>query len=78
MKKTIFLTFILGFLSINAIADPFPSNVADDVYSGIVNGIPTANDKNDGIPDIYDAINLITGSSYTSNSQVDSFFCRAG
>ena len=60
MKRIIFLTMILGLLSSSAIAGPFPSEVTNDVWSGTVNGIPTANDKNDGIPDIYDAINRIT------------------
>lgn len=74
MKRIIFLTMILGLLSGSAIAGPFPSNVANDVWSGTVNGIPTANDKNDGIPDIYDAVNRIMGSSYTANKDVDPLF----
>ena len=57
-----------------ALAGPFSFNVTNDVYSGVVNGIPTARDDNDGIPDINDAINRLLGTSYARNSDVDNRF----
>jgi hypothetical protein len=62
----------------SALATPFPSNVANDVYGvqqgGAVNGIPTAKDDNDGIPDINDAVNQLLGTAYARNKDVDSLF----
>ena len=59
-------------------AAPFPANVANDVYGvaqgGAVNGIPTANDDNDGIPDINDALNLLTGGAVAQNVGYDNLF----
>ncbi|MHC4740697.1 MAG: DUF4114 domain-containing protein [Planctomycetota bacterium] len=64
-----------------ALAGPFPPNVASDVYGvaqgGTVNGIPTANDLNDGLPDIFDAINLIQGSTLPRNVGADPLFVGA-
>ena len=57
MRRIIFLTVILSFLAGIAVADPFPTNVANDVWSGVVNGITTARDDNDGTPDIFNAFN---------------------
>jgi hypothetical protein len=57
-----------------AIAGPFTPNVSNDVYSGVVNGIPTANDNNDGIPDIYNAINQLLGTAMTRNRDADPRF----
>ncbi len=57
-----------------ALAGPFSANVQNDVYSGVANGIPTARDDNDGIPDINDAINKLLGTTYARNSDVDDRF----
>jgi hypothetical protein len=54
--------FFLVFGSFGmAFAVPFPSAVQNDIYDSSPDGIPTAKDNNDGIPDINDAINLILG-----------------
>ncbi len=84
MRKLITITIftvILMSLSNLAVAGPFPPNVANDVYSGVVNGIPTANGANDttpfdddGKPDIFDAINLIQGTAYANNAAIDPLF----
>lgn len=59
-------------------AGPFTTNVANDVWGvaqgGVVNGIPTARDDNDGSPDINDAINLLTGAALGRNEDADPFF----
>ena len=55
-------------------AGPFTSNVTNDVYHTDVNGIPTANDDNDGSPDLYEAANSLLSANYTSNSDLDSRF----
>ena len=61
-----------------AYAAPFPPNVVNDVYGvgqgGAVNGIPTANDDNDGIPDINDALNQLTGGAVARNVGYDNLF----
>ena len=62
--------FIVGLV----MATPFSNNVTNDVYSGVVNGIPTANDDNDGIPDINDAVNIVQGTAFANNKDVDPLF----
>ncbi len=57
-----------------AMAAPFTAAVQNDVYSGIVNGIPTPNDNNDQAPDLHDAVNAVLGTSYTRNSELDDRF----
>ena len=76
MKKLITVSlFCLILMTVSsALAGPFPPNVANDIYSGVVNGIPTANGGNDGIPDIFDAINRIQGTAYANNAAVDPLF----
>jgi hypothetical protein len=79
VKRTSILTavLILGLAVVTGLANasPFSANVTNDVYSGVVNGIPTANDTNDGIPDIFDAINrLIPAAGLTSNAGADPRF----
>jgi len=64
-------------LSGAALATPFSYNVENDVYHGLKNGIPTANDHNDGSPDLYQAVNTVIGSSYTSNSDIDDRYTAA-
>ena len=76
MKRcALFVSLCFLFLGGSVVAGPFPPNVANDVYGvaqgGVVNGIPTANDLNDGVPDIFDAINLIQGSALTRNVGAD-------
>jgi hypothetical protein len=78
MKKV--MSVLLGVLVCAgaAVAGPFPSTVTNDVYGiaqgGSANGIPTANNNNDGVPDIHDAINQLLGTSYTQNYQVDALY----
>jgi hypothetical protein len=78
MKKLlnilVFFIFVAFFVAGNAAASPFPYNTANDVWSGVVNGTPTARDDNDGIPDINDAINLLMGTTYANNSDIDFLF----
>ena len=70
------VSILAGFVLIagSAMAGPFPSKVANDVYSGVVNGIPTAQDDNDGIPDINDAINQVQNTNLLRNRDVDPLF----
>jgi hypothetical protein len=69
------LAMTLGIIGAGpAAAGPFSANVTNDVYSGVVNGIPTANDRNDGIPDQFDAVNQLLGTTFTRNSQIDNLF----
>lgn len=60
-----------------ALAAPFTAGVANDVYSGVVNGIPTPNDNNDNAPDLYQAVNAVLGTNYTRNHQLDDRFVSA-
>ncbi len=80
------LAAVLLFPNVSSVyAAPFSTNVATDVYGvaqgGAVNGIPTANDDNDGalcppdcVPDINDAINLLTGGAVPRNVGYDNRF----
>lgn len=79
MKRLLLIaTFATAFGVGQASAGPFTTAVATDVYGvaqgGVNNGIPTANDNNDGLPDINDAINLLLGTSYGRNTDVDNRF----
>jgi hypothetical protein len=79
MNKPVLTTLlVLLGTSALAVAGSFPSTVANDVYAvaqgGTVNGTPTANDDNDGVPDIHDAINQLLGTSYSHNYAVDPLF----
>ena len=69
---------LCGLVTGTAFAGPFSTNVTTDVYGvaqgGVVNGIPTANDNNDGNPDINDAINLMQGSALARNVDADPLF----
>jgi hypothetical protein len=73
---------VLAFVT-TAAAGPFSLNVQNDFYGafqgGPVNGIPTANDQNDGVPDLNDAANLLygiagLGSPFVRNHSLDSLF----
>jgi hypothetical protein len=68
------VTFALA--SASALASPFSVNVTNDVYSGVVNGTPTARDGNDGSPDLYGAVNQLLGTSYTANKDLDARFVQ--
>jgi hypothetical protein len=61
-----------------AVAGSLPATVANDYYGtlqgGTVNGIPTANNNNDGVPDIHDAVNRLLGTSYSQNYQLDALY----
>jgi hypothetical protein len=81
MKSLQIAFLILGtcvFIAHSANATPFSPNVTNDVYGvaqgGVVNGIPTARDDNDGVPDINDAINLLQGTAFGRNKDVDHLF----
>ncbi len=78
-KISVVLSFfaLIFMITENVSAAPFSYNVTNDVYSDIVNGIPTARDSTAtdfGYPDIYEAVNRIMGTSYTSNSAIDDLF----
>ncbi len=77
LKRVIVASVILVICT-GAYATPFTPAVAGDVYGvaqgGAVNGIPTARDNNDGIPDINDAINLVQGSALLRNKDADPLF----
>jgi hypothetical protein len=87
------LAVIFGLTAGNVFAQPYPTKVANDVYGvaqgGTVNGIPTPKDNNDnpagvdpsGKPnraDINDAINILLGTNYGRNKDVDSLQWTAG
>ena len=75
MKKFVKIILILFFTSFlwngTAAAGFFPNNVQNDVWSGVDNDIPTARDGNDGVPDIFDAVNLLINQTFTANMDVD-------
>jgi len=84
MKRTILLAALIVLMALGtAVAGPFSINVQTDVYGvaqgGAVNGIPTANDDNDGLPDINDAANLLytlagLPAPFARNHVLDSLF----
>jgi hypothetical protein len=84
MKRTILLAGAIALIGLGtAAAGPFSFNVDNDVYAvaqgGAVNGIPTARDDNDGLPDINDAANLLysiaaLGSPFGRNHHLDPLF----
>jgi hypothetical protein len=78
--KALTVVVVVSLVPAVAAAGPFPPNVASDVYGvaqgGAVNGIPTANDDNDGGPDINDAVNQILGTGYARNFAVDPLFVQ--
>jgi hypothetical protein len=86
LQRISFMGAVL-ILSGTAMAGPFSFNVQNDVYGtaqgGAVNGIPTANDDNDGLPDINDAANLLygiagLGTPFARNYQLDGLFLGDG
>ena len=81
MKKTILLTLILGmcFIVSNAFAQPYSPTMAADTYddgSGLA-GVATPNDTAVA-QNIHDAINLLLGTVYIKNEQVDSLQVTTG
>lgn len=74
MKKTLLaLTLVPALLGAPQVwADPYTPFFAGDGYAAFSNGIPTPNSATDG-PHIFQAFNALTGSSFTNNSDVDSF-----
>ena len=78
LKISVFLILALLLCAAGAMAMPFTDKVANDFYGvaqgGMVNGTPTANDNNDAGPDINDAINLLQGTSFGRNKDVDFLF----
>ncbi len=85
MKKLILTVAVLAVMVLAAngvYAQPFTPTVASDSYGtaqggGNILGIPTPRDNNDNLAgspnpaDINDAINLLLGTSYARNSDVD-------
>jgi len=75
MRRCILLTCVAFLLTPVAVfAGPFPPNLAADAYDGTPDGVPTPNDKNDDVPDIFDAVNLLQGSAFTDNEDLDPLF----
>ncbi len=81
MRKITALLGVLLCTGSMAIAGPFPASVTNDYYGvlqgGTANGIPTAHNDNDGVPDIHDAVNQLLGTSYSQNYQVDALFVES-
>ncbi len=79
MKKTIFMATLAVSFAIftsNVWAEPFSQDMSNDIYGieqggGNMTNISTPKDKNDGGPDINDAINQLLHTSYARNSDVD-------
>lgn len=81
MTKAITILSITALLSICGSADlwaqPFSGYMSADGYDATPDAIPTPRDNNDNLggspdpADINDAINLLLGTSYTRNSDVD-------
>lgn len=85
MKNSLIMIAVLAGIALaatGASAQPYTPTVASDSYGiaqggGNILGIPTPKDNNDnlaGVPnpaDINDAINLLLGTSYAHNSDVD-------
>jgi len=76
--KFLWVVGVVLAIAAGAHATPFPPKVANDTYGiaqgGVANGIPTAQDNNDGIPDIFDAINRVQGSALLRNKDADPLF----
>jgi hypothetical protein len=79
--KIILLSFFAVFLlSGAATAVPYPALMSPPIdqheidQGGPGNGTPTARDSNDGLPDIFDAINQLTSAGLTQNYQADPRF----
>ena len=65
------------FMTATAFSSPFSYNVTTDYYSSSSNGIPTAFNASDpdlDVPNIYEAINIILGTTYSENADVDHLF----
>jgi len=86
-KFSLFVVFAIIAILVSpgqfAFATPFSTNVATDVYAvaqgGVVNGIPTARDNNDGLPDIHDAVEFLHAiallpNTFPRNKDVDPLF----
>jgi hypothetical protein len=75
MKKypILLIMVLVMLLSVNVYADPFPPNLVTDIYDSTPDAVPTANYNNDGIPDIFNAINVIKGTSFTDNGSTDGY-----
>jgi len=82
LKFSAVLILFLAALSLqssSSFAGPFPPNVSSDYYpqtylGSSPNGTPTANWGNDGSPDIYEAVNSLVGTRYSSNADLDNRF----
>jgi len=77
MKRTwtVFLLALVLFIMPAAVtAGPFTPTIANDTYDTTPDEIPTANDNDDGTPDIFQAINRLLGTSYVSNADIDPYF----
>ena len=67
-------------MTATAFSSPFSANVANDYYypASSANGIPTAwtnpGSQGIGLPNIYQAINEILNTNYSTNTDVDSYF----
>jgi len=82
MKKVFLLTIttLLAGYGI-ASAQPFTPAINADLYGiaqgGVNNGIPTPREDPDGSLDVHDAINLILGTSYAHNNDIDHLYFGA-
>lgn len=71
MKSLTFILALTLLLAAKAGATPFSTDLTADVFDSTPDGIPTPNDDNDGIPDLNDAVNLLAGTSFANNEDID-------
>ncbi len=83
MKRLVLAITVASVLQVTATAtaDIFPF-MPEDTYDATLDGTPTAADRNgknpanDGIPDIFDAVNQVAGTTYADNEQIDDRFVQ--
>jgi len=74
MKKLLMLLSALLVTTSTLTANAaFTPNVTNDYYSTTANGIPTPNTSGTSW-DLFNAVNLLTGSTYTKNEDIDSLY----
>jgi len=59
-------------------AQPYTTSLQNDVYDTIPDSIPTPRDTTGHTQNIHDAVNLLLGTSYTANEQVDFLQVQSG
>ena len=70
-RKLLYTVALTSLFALNAGALPFSASLNNDVYDSTPDAIPTPNSNNDGVPDLNDAVNLLLGTSYANNEDID-------